>query len=134
MQTKRRACPKTYYALTALVSLLSFTGTALYAEQPPPPCHPNPLAAQDRLTVANRGDVVHLPQPLKDRLIRLADRPHSQLPTQAYAEADKQSQLFQYYLLDTSGFEPNVFTARFPGINDTVQRQMLALYPSHFHT
>jgi hypothetical protein len=27
--------------------------------------------------------------------------------------------LFQYYLLDTNGFEPNVFTARIPGANDT---------------
>src|SRR5205823_1980448 len=26
-----------------------------------------------------------------------------------------------YYLLDTSGFQPNVFTAIFPGINDTAQ-------------
>jgi hypothetical protein len=37
---------------------------------------------------------------------------------QAFAEADKPSQLFQYYLLDTSGFEPNVFTAIIPGVND----------------
>ena len=36
-----------------------------YAEQPPPPCHPNPNAATDRLTVANRGDIVKLPDPLK---------------------------------------------------------------------
>jgi hypothetical protein len=28
--------------------------------------------------------------------------------------------LFQYYLLDTEGFEPNVFTSIFPGINDAV--------------
>jgi hypothetical protein len=38
---------------------------------------------------------------------------------QAYAEADQPSQLFQYYLLDTHGFEPNVFTARIPGVNET---------------
>jgi hypothetical protein len=62
-----------------------------------------------------------LPQPLQDRLLRLADRPHTYLPLQVYAEADKPSQLFQYYLLDTNGFEPNVFTALFPGINDQVQ-------------
>ena len=53
--------------------------------------------------------------PLKDRLAQLANRPHSQLPTQAYAEADKSSLLFQYYLLDTNGFQPNVFTKIFPG-------------------
>ena len=81
-----------------------------YAEQPPPPCHPNPNAAADRLAVANRGDVVKLPGPLQGRLVQLADRPHTYLPLQAFAEADKPSQLFQYYLLDTGGFEPNVFT------------------------
>src|SRR6185369_9850642 len=67
---------------------------------PPPPCHPNPTAAQDIETVAHRGDVVHLPDPLRARLIELAGRPHSVLPVQARAEADKPSQLFQYYLLD----------------------------------
>ena len=40
---------------------------------------------------------------------------------QAFAEADGPSQLFQYYLLDTTGFEPNVFTTIFPGVNDQVQ-------------
>jgi hypothetical protein len=37
---------------------------------------------------------------------------------QAFAEADGASQLFQYYLLDTTAFEPNVFTAIIPGVND----------------
>jgi hypothetical protein len=36
----------------------------------------------------------------------------------AFAEADDPSQLFQYYLLDTTEFEPNVFTAAIEGIND----------------
>ena len=57
----------------------------------------------------------------------MAGRPHSQLPTQAYAEAHfdkvpfkpKPSQLFQYYLLDTTGFEPNPFTSLISGVNDT---------------
>ena len=93
----------------------------LHAEQPPAPCHSNPQASQDAATVLARGDVASLPAPLRDRLAQLADRPHSQLPTQAYAEADGASQLFQYYLLDTSGFQPNVFTAIFPGVNDTAQ-------------
>src|SRR5437868_6104687 len=92
-----------------------------YAEQPPPPCHPNPHAAADRDAVEDRGDIENLPQPLKDRLIRLADRPHTALPLQAYAEADKPSQLFQYYLLDTENFEPNVFTTIIKGVNDTAQ-------------
>jgi hypothetical protein len=87
---------------------------------PPPPCHPNSDAVQDILTVKHRGDIRHLPRPLRQRLIALAARPHSILPVQARAEADMANQLFQYYLLDTRGFEPNVLTAIFPGINDQV--------------
>ena len=94
---------------------------AAYAQQPPAPCHPNPRAEEDRELVHHRGDVRFLPDALQDRLEKLAGRPHSALPTQAYAEADKPSQLFQYYLLETGGFEPNVFTKRFPGVNDAVQ-------------
>src|SRR2546426_1183050 len=105
------------------LAILPYAG---HAEQPPPPCHPNLQANQDMAKVRTRGDVVNLPDPLKQRLVRLADRPHSQLPTQAYAEAHfdttpfkpKPSQLFQYYLLDTTGFEPSPFTAVFPGVND----------------
>jgi hypothetical protein len=92
-----------------------------YAEQPPAPCHPNPDAARDRATVARRGDVIQLPKPLREQLVRMADRPHTQLPQQAFAEADHPSLLFQYYLLDTTGFEPNVFTALIPGVNDQAQ-------------
>jgi hypothetical protein len=107
-------------SLLALALASSFTSRS-YAEQPPAPCHPNPFAAQDEATVSNRGDIVNLPTPLKKRLARLANRPHSQLPLQVYAEADGASQLFQYYLLDTGGFQPNVFTTIFPGVNDHVQ-------------
>jgi hypothetical protein len=103
--------------LAIAVGVMSDAG----AEQPPPPCHPNPNAAADRLAVANRGDITKLPDPLVDRLVQMADRPHSFLPLQVFAEADKPSQLFQYYLLDTEGFEPNVFTKIFPGVNDAVQ-------------
>ena len=103
-----------------LVGVVLCAGSAR-AEQPPPPCHPNPNAAADRTTVATRGDVVNLPGPLKDRLVRLADRPHTYLPMQVFAEADNPSQLFQYYLLDTNGFEANVFTTIIPGVNDHVQ-------------
>jgi len=114
-------------ARTVAVALMLAMSAALvsppggYAEQPPAPCHANPNAAADSAAVASRGDVVNLPQPLKDRLIRLADRPHSYLPIQAFAEADGASQLFQYYLLDTTDFEPNVFTTIIPGVNDHVQ-------------
>ena len=109
----------TAYLLTfAFAALLTATS---YAEQPPSPCHPNPQAAQDEATVRSRGDVSQLPAPLTDRLAQLANRPHSILPLQVFAEADPPSQLFQYYLLDTSGFEPNVFTKLFSGVNDHVQ-------------
>jgi hypothetical protein len=114
-------------ASTVLLTLMLAMVTAIvlpprgFAEQPPAPCHPNPNAAADHATVAGRGDIVNLPRPLKDRLVQLAERPHSYLPIQAFAEADGASQLFQYYLLDTTGFEPNVFTAIFPGVNDQVQ-------------
>jgi hypothetical protein len=109
------------FAVAALLAVTTFSANRSFAEQPPAPCHPNPNAAQDRTTVANRGDVKNLPDPLTDRLVRLADRPHSILPLQTFAEADKSSQLFQYYLLDSTGFEPNVFTHIFPGVNDNVQ-------------
>ncbi len=89
------------------------------AEQPPPPCHANPFAAQDESATANRGDIAFLPADLKNQLVRMAGRPHTYLPIQAYAEADSPSQLFEYYLLDTHGFQPNVFSARIPGVNDT---------------
>ena len=98
-----------------------FVANPGFAEQPPPPCHPNPNEGPDMDAVAKRGDIVNLPDDLKNQIVRIAGRPHSQLPTQAYAEADGASQLFQYYLLDTTGFEPNVFTAIFKGVNDHVQ-------------
>jgi hypothetical protein len=103
----------------AIVIVGSLGETAAVAEQPPPPCHANPFAAQDEATVRNRGDIVALPAPLKDRLARIANRPHSTLPTQAYAEADSPSQLFEFYVLDARGFQPNVFTSLIPGVNDT---------------
>jgi hypothetical protein len=41
---------------------------------------------------------------------------------QVFAEADPvthKSQLFQYYLLDSTGFQPSVFTTSIPGVNNT---------------
>ena len=108
-------------ALSAALTALLLTSAAPRAEQPPAPCHSNPLAVVDEAVVRIRGDIVSLPTPLKNRLAQLANRPHSQLPLQVYAEANGASQLFQYYLLDTSGFQPNVFTQIFPGVNDHVQ-------------
>ena len=57
--------------------------------------------------IKNRGDIRHLPAPLKDRIGVLAGRPHTFLPMRAFSEADKPSQLFQYYLLDTKNFQPD---------------------------
>ena len=105
----------------AALLMITVTSSSAQAEQPPAPCHPNPRAAEDRARVATRGDIRNLPGPLKERLIRLADRPHTFLPVQVFSEADKASLLFQYYLLDTSGFEPNVFTSLIPGVNDQAQ-------------
>ena len=117
------AMSRSRMALLAGTSLLAlnvaYAKPPLQPTQPPPPCHPNPHAAKDREAVLNRGDVRQLPDPLRNRLAELAARPHSQLPTQAYAEADQPSQLFQYYLLDPSGFEANPFTSTIPGVNDT---------------
>src|SRR5437870_5468346 len=113
--------------LFTILCVLTLIPAVAQAQQPPPPCHSNRFAERDMETIEERGDIRSLPEPLQSRLIQLAGRPHSQLPTQAYAEAHQDhppfkptpSQLFQYYLLDTTGFEPNPLTKRFPGINDT---------------
>lgn len=124
-QTKRmnrrmgRTSPVTLLIFGVVLVSLSTMTLGAFAEQPPAPCHPNQTAAADVAAVSARGDIVNLPAPLKNRLLQLADRPHSILPLQVYAEANSPSQFFQYYLLDTTGFEPNVFTARIPGVNDT---------------
>ena len=82
---------------------------------------PEPDRCSGRGCGPARGDVINLPGALQDRLAQLANRPHTYLPLQVFAEADGASQLFQYYLLDTTGFQPNVFTTIFPGVNDHVQ-------------
>ena len=79
---------------------------------------------------AARGDIAPLgrhaeTQDLLDRLQTLDCSPHSVPPLQVFAEADpktRQSQLFMYYLLDSTGFEPSVFTTVIPGVNDTAMR------------
>jgi len=135
--TKRPSNEVTTQSMAAVIALASLlasgpgtlpahakdepTPPRISADQPPPPCHPNPDAASNIETVVNRGDIRNLPAPLKERLAQLAARPHSVLPVQTFAEADQPSQLFQYYLLDTTGFEPNVFTTSIPGVNDAAQ-------------
>jgi len=68
----------------------------------------------------DRGDIKNLPAPLKERLETLHLRPHSFDPMTVFAEADTPSQLFEYYLLDTKGFQPNAFTTTIKDINDGV--------------
>src|SRR5437899_2057127 len=65
--------------------------------------------------VAGRGDIRHLPAPLKQRLVALTRRPHTIDPMQAFSEAPKPSRLFQYYLIDTRHFQPNLFTKTIKG-------------------
>ena len=115
--TRQRRVTGFCSVLAVTVATVLSTGLAR-AEQPPAPCHANPTADADEAALRARGDIVNLPGPLKDRLAQLANRPHTYVPMQAFAEADGASQLFQYYLLDTTGFEPNVFTAIIPGVND----------------
>ncbi len=97
-------------------------GDLIRAEQPPAPCTPNQTAALDVATIARRGDVANLPETLEKRILQLAARPHTYLPIHAFAEADKPSLLFQYYLTDTTLFQPNIFTAKIPGINDNAMQ------------
>ncbi len=79
---------------------------------------PRRLKHNPRFTA--RGDIRFLPPLLKVRLSELDARPHTFGPITAFSEADSPSRLFQFYLLDTLNFQPNVFTATVPGINDGV--------------
>ena len=82
--------------------------------------------SRDAREIAERGDVAPLPAPLKDRIVEMAGRPHTYVPQTLFSEVrgngkddDVPSQLFQYYLLDTTGVQSNVFTTVIAGINDT---------------
>src|SRR2546428_13348957 len=110
-RTTRRPILLTLRTLAALC-VAALTPLAGYAEQPPPPYHPNLQAAADMATVASRGDVALLPTPLKDRLVQLAGRPHTFLPMQVNAGAPRPTQFFQDHLLHTLRLEQNVLTAR----------------------
>jgi hypothetical protein len=86
-------------------------------------CHPSACtpAFCTRADVASLG-AVPATQPLQDRLATLDCSPHSVPPVQIFAEADDASQLFAYYLLDSTGFQPSVFTTVIDGVNDLAQR------------
>ena len=102
--------------LAPLLTGMALASTAIHAADDAA-AMPSGLTA-DQLFVLHREDIRSLPMPLKNALVTLAGRPHSFNPTRAFAEADKPSQLFQYYLLDTKGFQPNAFTSIIPGVND----------------
>lgn len=98
-------------------------GTATCAAPTPvtisPPCHPTTCTPD----FCMRGDIAPLStepatQALQDRLATLACSPRSIPPLQIFAEADQKSRLFMYYLLDSTGFQPSVFTTQIPGVND----------------
>jgi hypothetical protein len=113
-----------------------FVSTTCSAPMPIPPltnpdtgvtCHPSSCTAN----FCSRGDIAPLgrtgaTQALQDRLATLDCSPHSIPPLQIFAEADPtmggKSQLFQYYLLDSAGFQPSVFTTSIPGLNDMAMK------------
>src|SRR5687768_2848050 len=99
-------------ASLALVAALAATGIGAAQTAEPSGAEPN------FRSLRGRGDIKFLPAPLQDRLLELARRPHSYLPLTVFGEAVEPSQLFGYYLLDTTAFLPNVFTSTIPGIND----------------
>ena len=78
-------------------------------------CHPSACTPN----LCSRGDIFPLSTPatqaLQDRLTLIDCSPHSVAPLQVFAEADQQSLLFQYYLLDSTGFQPSVLHDEIPG-------------------
>ena len=84
MNRARRACLCSVLALS-VPAVLAISGAR--AEQPPPPCHPNPTADGDEAAVRSRGDIVNLPGELQDRLAQLANRPHTYLPLQVFCRS-----------------------------------------------
>ncbi len=73
-------------------------------------------------SLRDRGDLTNLPDQLKDRIVSIGARPHTFAPLTVFSEAQSASRLFAYYLLDSKGFEPNIFTTTIPGINDGMAR------------
>jgi hypothetical protein len=84
----------------------------------PPACTPGFC---ERADIAVLGTVAAT-QKLQDRLATIDCSPHSVAPVQIFKEADTESQLFAYYLLDNTNFQPSVFTTIIPGVNDLAQR------------
>jgi hypothetical protein len=89
-------------------------------------CHPSQCTPD----FCARGDIAPLQRtgatrPLLERLATLDCSPHSIPPLQVFAEANpntRKSQLFMYYLLDNTTFQPSVFTTSIKGLNDLAMR------------
>jgi hypothetical protein len=113
MQRRRSIRRRRLAAVASLVAGLSLADRPLWAA-----ANPGADREPNARSIASRRDVRFLPGPLKRRLLEIARRPHSYLPITAFSEADDSSELIQYYLLDTTGFQPNVFTSVVPGLND----------------
>jgi len=105
-------------AVAAFIAGFAITAAAAQDVDNADPAVADPAVSPDVSALLQRQDIVHLPAPLQNVLATMAGRPKTYSPARAFAEADKPSQLFQYYLLDTRNFQPNVFTAIIPGIND----------------
>src|SRR6516225_2415485 len=95
--------------LPALLPLLATTLLAM----------PSSATENEVNQLLQRQDIVALPPSLKARLTQLIQLPHAFPAVPAFNGAATPSLLFQYYLLDQTSFQPNVFTTRIPGINDT---------------
>jgi hypothetical protein len=87
------------------------------------PCTPHFCAREDIAPLGRLEATV----PLQQRLVKLDCSPHSYPPLTIFAEADPRaggrSQLFQFYLLDSKGFQPSEFTTTIPGLNDDPDTQ-----------
>ena len=121
----RRAALLAALGFAALLPAAARAGQTCPSPTAVPPletCHPSACTPG----FCSRGDIAPLSsesqtQPLQDRLVTLDCSPHSIPPLQVFAEADpttSKSRLFMYYLLDSTGFQPSVFTTTIAGLND----------------
>jgi hypothetical protein len=128
--TAPRLCPVVLAALIPLIPMTARADQTCPSPTPLPPqdtCHPSACTP----VFCTRGDIAPLAtsatQQLQDRLVLIDCSPHSIAPVQIFAEANPatggQSRLFQYYLLDNTGFQPSVFTATIKGVNDSPETQ-----------
>ena len=108
----------THYGVRLTLASLALTAFAVITIGAQGNTPNGPDREPDFHSLQGRGDIRFLPAPLQDRILEIASRPHTQLPLTAFGEAEEPSQLFGYYLLDTTTIPPNVFTSIVPGIND----------------